>query len=79
MMRLFVWEDEQVADCISLLDNLFMQVNVADKLIWKYNPKEGYLVKGVYYLLIDEDQHSLDSYSDIIGNLCPSKACYFLR
>jgi len=67
-MKLFDLEEEQVVEFVSLLDNFFMQINVADKLIWKYNSKEGYSVKGVYCLLIYEDQCSLDSYIYIIGN-----------
>jgi len=41
--RLFVWEEENVRECISLLHNIVLHANVVDKWKWLLDPIKGYI------------------------------------
>lgn len=54
-MRLFVWEEEVVEECCTLIHNIVLQVVEVDRWQWMLDPSNGYLVSGVYRMLITMD------------------------
>jgi hypothetical protein len=52
--RLFVWEEDLLLDCCSLLANVVLQDNILDWWSWRFDYKECYFVKGAYHLLNQE-------------------------
>jgi len=74
----FSLKEEQVVECCSLLDNIFLQDNVANTWIWKHDPHEGYLIKGVYHLLTHDEQQVRAPLTNIICNkVVPLKVSFF--
>jgi len=49
--RLWVWEEEMLGECIILLRNVCLQMNVTDTWKWHMDTSDGYTVRSVYQLL----------------------------
>ncbi|GAU19481.1 hypothetical protein TSUD_77250 [Trifolium subterraneum] len=49
--ELWVWEEEMLRECQSLLLNLTLQDRSSDRWQWQPDPDEGYTVRGAYQLL----------------------------
>ena len=46
--RLLAWEEDNVRECILLLHDVVLQVNVSDKWRWLLDPVNGYSVREAY-------------------------------
>jgi len=76
--RLFSWEEEQLIDCVKLLDNTFLKDNVNVKLIWKHDLLEGYSIEDVYHILTTTYQLLIDNHSNLIwSKAMPLKVSFF--
>ena len=49
--RLWVWEEELVEECRTLLTNVVLQQNVSDRWQWELDKDEGYKVRDAYHAL----------------------------
>jgi hypothetical protein len=49
--QLWVWEEEMLEKCRSVLANVVLQPNVEDQWLWRHDPSGGYTVQGAYNLL----------------------------
>jgi len=49
--RLWVWEEELLAECRMLLSNVILQVDVSDRWQWLSDVVRGYLVRSAYHFL----------------------------
>lgn len=50
-----MWEEEVVEECCTLIHNIVLQVDEVDRWQWMFDPSNGYLVSGVYRMLITMD------------------------
>jgi hypothetical protein len=55
-------------ECCSLLANIVLKTSISHAWFWKYVPKHGYMVKRVYKMLPDEEQHVHPPFTDIVWN-----------
>ena len=46
--RLWVWEEEMLGECIILLRNVCLQINVKDTWKWHMDTSAGYTVRSAY-------------------------------
>jgi len=49
-----------------LLSNVFLQVSSPDKWLWRPNTGDGYTVRGVYQILMQQEMHDHDVVSDAV-------------
>jgi len=62
-----------------LLANIVLQSSISYSWFWKYVPEYGYMVKRVYNMLTDEDQHVHPPFTDIVWNkVVPLKVSLFV-
>lgn len=52
-MHIFGWEEDQLEQCFSLLDNILVPENAADKCVWLHNSIDTYSIKDVYLFLLE--------------------------
>ncbi|GAU14317.1 hypothetical protein TSUD_308770 [Trifolium subterraneum] len=55
--QLWVWEEEMLRECQTLLLNISLQVQSSDRWQWKPDPDEGYTVRGAYQFLTSQVTH----------------------
>ncbi|GAU10307.1 hypothetical protein TSUD_421680, partial [Trifolium subterraneum] len=66
--HLFAWEEDLVLECYAVLENLFLQVDVMDKWIWRPDPSIGYSVRSAYHLLTHLVPVTMATHNDFIWN-----------
>jgi len=65
-------------ECITLLDNVVLQVNIQDHWRWLLDPVHGYFVCGTYrYLTTFEEQVVDGAFIDVWHKLVPTKVSLF--
>ncbi|KAL8508286.1 hypothetical protein ACS0TY_018757 [Phlomoides rotata] len=78
--RLFVWEEDQLADLIQAAGGALKNRNVEDRWSWSRGKSGGYSVKSAYAILseqhIDENDR-LDKLKIVWNNSVPSKIAAF--
>ncbi|XP_024632642.1 uncharacterized protein [Medicago truncatula] len=55
-MRLWVWEEELLAECRLLLANVSLQPLSYDVWQWHPDPSQGYTIRGTYALLTNQEE-----------------------
>ncbi|XP_024640546.1 uncharacterized protein [Medicago truncatula] len=76
--RLLAWEEESMRECITLLDNIVLQVHIQDRWRWLLDPVHGYSVGGTYrFLTNSEEQVANDVFIDVWHKLVPTKVSLF--
>jgi len=63
--RLLTWEEELVVEIRSLLTNITLQDAESDVWLWRPNIGDGYIVRGVYQMLMRQEMHNHDVVSDV--------------
>ena len=58
--RLWVWEEEMLGECIILLHNVCLQINVKDTWKWHMHTSAGYTVRSAYQLLTTQDTSQVE-------------------
>ncbi|GAU43919.1 hypothetical protein TSUD_28600 [Trifolium subterraneum] len=66
--HLFAWEEDLVLECCAVLENLFLQVVVMDKWMWRPDPSIGYSVRSAYHLLTHLVPVAMATHNDVIWN-----------
>ncbi|GAU44068.1 hypothetical protein TSUD_368800 [Trifolium subterraneum] len=64
--QLWVWEEEMLAECMSLFSDIVLPPNDTDKWVWRHDPGGGYTVRGAYTLLTCPDIAVVDVLTDLI-------------
>ncbi|GAU47968.1 hypothetical protein TSUD_280270 [Trifolium subterraneum] len=64
--QLWVWEEEMLRECQSLLLNLTLQARSSDRWQWQLDPDEGYTVQGAYQLLTSQVSATMDDADKLI-------------
>ncbi|XP_024632796.1 uncharacterized protein [Medicago truncatula] len=64
--RLWVWEEEMLEECRTLLFDVSLHVDVTDQWLWLPDPLEGYSVRGAYHVLTSKDLPLVDSTAEMI-------------
>ncbi|GAU22859.1 hypothetical protein TSUD_282260 [Trifolium subterraneum] len=54
-LQLWVWEEEMLEECRTLLSDILLQPNVVDRWLWRPDPGGGNSVWGAYDLLTSTD------------------------
>ncbi|GAU15300.1 hypothetical protein TSUD_03680 [Trifolium subterraneum] len=65
-VALWVWEEEFLAECTSLLYAIVLHTNISDSWIWRHDISGGYSVGGAYSLLTTMDVVTTLGVSDLI-------------
>jgi len=55
-----VWEEEILGECIILLRNVCLQINVKDTWRWHMDTSAGYTVRSAYQLLTTQDNSQVE-------------------
>ncbi|CAJ2632329.1 unnamed protein product [Trifolium pratense] len=63
---LWVWEEEMLGECQSLLLDISLQNQAIDRWQWSLDPDTGYTVGGVYQHLTSQDSVTLDDADNLI-------------
>ncbi|MCI64018.1 helicase-like protein, partial [Trifolium medium] len=53
--QLWVWEEEMLGECQTLLSSFSFQAQSSDFWQWRPDPGAGYSVRGAYQLLTSQD------------------------
>jgi len=61
-----VWEEELLAECMMLLSNVILQVDVSDRWQWLPDVVGGYSVRSAYHLLTSQDPPLLHTSENLI-------------
>jgi hypothetical protein len=64
--QLWIWEEEVLGELRSALANFVLQPNIADQWGWRYDPDDGYSVRGAYEILTAQDAQVVVATSDLI-------------
>ena len=64
--RLLVWEEESVEEVKLLLSNVSLHDSRLDVWLWRPNTSDGYTVRGVYQMLMRQEMHVHDDFSDAV-------------
>ncbi|GAU18573.1 hypothetical protein TSUD_325650 [Trifolium subterraneum] len=64
--QLWVWEEEMVRECQTLLSNFSLQVQSSDSWQWQPDLVTCYSVRGAYQLLTSQDSAMLDEAETLI-------------
>jgi hypothetical protein len=64
--RLWAWEEELVGEMKILLSNVSFQDSRPDVWLWQTNVGDGYTVRGVYQMLMGQEMHVHDDFSDAV-------------
>jgi len=64
--RLRAWDEELVAEVKILLSNVSLQDSKPDVWLRRMNPEDGYTVRGVYQMLMGQEMHVHDNFSDAV-------------
>ncbi|XP_024628614.1 uncharacterized protein [Medicago truncatula] len=76
--RLLAWEEESMRECITLLVNIVLQVNIHDRWRWLLDPVHEYSVGGTYrFLTTYEEQLTDENFIDVWHKLVPKKVSFF--
>jgi hypothetical protein len=54
--QLWVWEEEMLGECQTLLHDISLQVQVPNMWQWQFDPIRGYSVNGAYQLLTSQQR-----------------------
>jgi len=77
--RLFVWEEDTVRECSTLLSNIVLQENVYDSWRWLLDPSHGYTVREAYRFLTNSGNFVVRSMvNDVWHKNIPSKVSLFM-
>jgi hypothetical protein len=64
--QLWVWEEEMLGECQSLLLPFTMQAHSPDVWRWKPDPDTCYSVRGAYQMLTSQDSFTLGEAEDLV-------------
>ncbi|KAK2361308.1 hypothetical protein QL285_086472 [Trifolium repens] len=64
--QLWVWEEEMLGECQSLLLSITVQEQSPDVWLWQPDPVTGYTVRGAYQLLTSQDSFTLGAAEDLV-------------
>ncbi|WJX93598.1 hypothetical protein P8452_75105 [Trifolium repens] len=64
--QLWIWDDEMLGECQSLLLPFTMQAQSPDVWRWQPDPDAGYSVRGAYQLLTSQDSFTLGEADDLV-------------
>ncbi|MCI16701.1 YIPF1-like protein [Trifolium medium] len=62
--HLWVWEEELLGECMTLLHDIILQTHSSDKWQWPLDPVRGYSVRDVYQLLTTREDVTLNAAED---------------
>jgi hypothetical protein len=66
VVDLWVWEEELLGEFRSVLANFVLQPDIIDRWVWRYDPDDGYSVRGAYKILTELDAQDTADTSDLI-------------
>ena len=64
--RLFAWEEGLVGECVERLANFVLQVDVADRWVWRLHPSKSYTVQPAYSNLTAVDFNISEDFSHFL-------------
>ncbi|GAU47519.1 hypothetical protein TSUD_138910 [Trifolium subterraneum] len=64
--RLFVWEEELVAQCVGVLANFVLQGDATDRWVWNLHPLQSYSVRSAYSYLTASDGSSMEDFASFL-------------
>ncbi|GAU20019.1 hypothetical protein TSUD_273540 [Trifolium subterraneum] len=64
--RLFVWEEELVAQCVGVLANFVLQGDATDRWVWNLHPSQSYSVRSAYSYLTASDGSSMEDFASFL-------------
>lgn len=64
--RLWVWEEELLAECRTLLANVVVQSDVSDRWQWELDKNDGYKVRDAYHALTHMTGTNLDVTTNLV-------------
>ncbi|GAU49707.1 hypothetical protein TSUD_135290 [Trifolium subterraneum] len=64
--QLWAWEEEMVEECMALLSDVVLQVNVTDYWVWWHDPSGGYSERGAYDLFTSRGGQAVVATTDFI-------------
>jgi len=77
--RFLACEEESVRECVALLNNIILQVNIKDTWRWLIGPTHGYSVRGAYRFLTSADEPTNGVvFNNVWHKLVPSKVSIFV-